>query len=564
MNAAPTVASPAVPEPGVTVAGLRDFSDRLSPMLVKELRQGMRSPVFVWGLIAMNLFLVMIVWLTIEAPASEDLNQAFFGAYCVLVCGLLPLRGANALNEELRGNTIDTLVLTRLSGWRITLGKWIAVAAQQLLTTVTVLPYLIVRYFAGGLNVPLEMAWLGIFLLLGLLSAAVLTGFSWVKYFLLRAGIMLGVTAAAGSFCAGVLEDMYDYHNSYIIDEMHERYGWTCFALALTAVLHVMFYALDIGAAQVAAVSENRTTRRRLIGLAAVGIYVALSWGAYRNSLAGGPHHREDSMVAVGCVLAILTSLVLILQSLLEKPANLAPVLQPFVKRGFAGRLAGRVLYPGWPSGVIFSLMLFLTALGIGAFTAWRAWENRYTGYGYSGYRSGAPFDLSDVSMNDWAVAICGFAVIPFTLPVPLVLYHWFFRRRLNWHLGTYALMLTLMASAQLLLIALAAGLTNADFLKIGVPIPTMSWAWLEYIARDDYYFNVRAAAGEPPDPNILNWTRPLLIVISLAVGAFWWIMAVWLSLRAFRETAAVERHLKLKPGAEQLTSGDGSEISTA
>ena len=26
-------------------------------MLVKELRQGMRSPLFVWGLITMNLFL---------------------------------------------------------------------------------------------------------------------------------------------------------------------------------------------------------------------------------------------------------------------------------------------------------------------------------------------------------------------------------------------------------------------------------------------------------------------------------------------------------------------------
>ena len=164
-------------------AGLPDFSERLSPMLVKELRQGMRSPLFVWGLIAMNLFLAGVVWLTMDDPDENMLHQAFFGGYCALVCGLLPLRAAGALHDELRGNTIDTLILTKLTGWRITLGKWVAVVAQQLLATVTVLPYLIVRYFAGGINIPMEVAWLGIFLLAGMGSAALLTGFSWIKYF---------------------------------------------------------------------------------------------------------------------------------------------------------------------------------------------------------------------------------------------------------------------------------------------------------------------------------------------------------------------------------------------
>ena len=102
-----------------------------------------------------------------EDPGENSLHQAFFGGYCALVCGLLPLRAAGALHDELRGNTIDTLILTRLTGWRITLGKWVAVVAQQLLATVTVLPYLIVRYFAGGIDVPMELAWLGIFLLAG-------------------------------------------------------------------------------------------------------------------------------------------------------------------------------------------------------------------------------------------------------------------------------------------------------------------------------------------------------------------------------------------------------------
>jgi hypothetical protein len=58
------------------------------------------------------------------------------------VCLLLPLRLSAALREEMGGNTMDTLVLTRLSGWRIVLGKWVATAALQVLMALTVLPYL--------------------------------------------------------------------------------------------------------------------------------------------------------------------------------------------------------------------------------------------------------------------------------------------------------------------------------------------------------------------------------------------------------------------------------------
>lgn len=532
----------------VTVRGLRDFSDRLSPMLVKELRQGMRSPVFVWGLIAMNLFLATVVWLTTEDAGSEELNQAFFGAYCIVVCGLLPLRGANALHEELRGNTIDTLVLTRLSGWRITLGKWIAVAAQQVLTSITVLPYLIVRYFAGGLNVPLEIAWLGIFLLLGLLSAAVLTGFSWVKYFLLRAGIMLGITAASGAFCVSVLEDMYGHRNRYIIDDIYRDVGWSFFGLAGVLALHVMFFALDIGASKVAAISENRSTRRRLVGLVAIAVYFGIGLWSYNSSGTAGSARDAEVMLGFGSALAIGTTLILIVQALLERPINLAPVLQPFARKGWLGRLAGRVLYPGWPAGVIFSLLLLLTGLGIGGWIVWSNWDPDPPLTGYRHYR----LSMAGFSMRDWTYVVCGLMVVPFTLPVPLVIYLWFFRKRLNWHFGTYVLMITLMVSVELLLLALASGMEEASWLKLGLPIPTMSWTWLAHLEPEyyDYYYRHGAymKAGEPPDPRILHWSRPAIIVISLAVGAFWWIMALLQALKAFRTTSAAERELMGKP----------------
>jgi hypothetical protein len=52
-------------------------------------------------------------------------------------------------------------------------------------------------------------------------------------------------------------------------------------------------------------------------------------------------------------------------QALCERPANFAPVLKPFVKRGRIGRLAGRLLYPGWHTGVFFGLLMSLAGAAL-------------------------------------------------------------------------------------------------------------------------------------------------------------------------------------------------------
>lgn len=547
MNAALPADIAVLPEPDPKVRGLKDFSDRLSPMLVKELRQGMRSPIFVWGLISMNLFLAMVVWLTMASPEERDLHRAFFGGYCFLVCVLLPLRGSNALHEELRGNTIDTLVLTHLSGWRITLGKWVAVAAQQVLASITVLPYLIVRYFAGGLNVPLELAWLGIFLLLGVGAAAVLTGLSWLKFFLLRAAVMLGMTAATGGFCISVLHEMYGYRNEYFIDELYAELGWKFFVIAGIAILHLMFFTLDLGAAQVAGMAENRSTRRRVVGLSVIAVYIALPLWSYRTLSSSMMSRSSEALLGMGTALAVGTGLLLILQSLLEKPVNLAPVLQPFIRKGWIGRLAGRFLYPGWATGVLFSGALLLSTVLVMGAAIWNAWEPvpEWAAASPSTYYSSPaarnPLNLADWPLREWSILVCGFLVVPFTLPVPLMLHRWLFRKRMNWHLGTYVLMLTLMAAVELVLVSLASGSESAFFLKLGTPIPSMSWAWLNSIRRTTYF---NQAGGAEVEGLVLEWEQSFIIGVTLAVGAFWWLMALVQSLKVLRETTAAEQEI--------------------
>ncbi|MDB6134589.1 MAG: hypothetical protein JWM59_2832 [Verrucomicrobiales bacterium] len=571
MATSPTAAVTVSHQPsGPGTAGLQDFSDRLSPMLVKELRQGLRSPLFVWGLMIMHLALVLVVWMMAgyESSPPEGLNRSFFLIYCGLVCGVLPLRAVNALHDELSGaSTIDTLVLTRMSGWRITLGKWAAIAAQQVLVALTVLPYFIVRYFMGGVNVALELAWMGVFLLLGLASSAVLTGFSWLKFFLLRAVVMLGVTVAVGSFCMKRVKELQgSTEDNFLVQVLREPGGCSLLALILTAVLHGMFFALDLGAARVGILAENRATRRRLVGLLVLGIHGGLyghaQWSLnriYSSATSYPGSHRYSSHYTHGAEifellakfslpLAGVTALLLMLQALLEKPVNLAPVLLPFARKGRMGRLAGRLLYPGWPSGAVFSATLLT---GVVAARGVAFWFDR---------ESGQPFgaqlipEFVNGNLRELNALIAGPGIFFFTLPIPLIMYQRFFRRTADWHLGSYSLMLMVLLAAQMLLASIAFAFERGELLKLGLPFPSMAPAWLGRMAPEDtgrIPIDLLLTLKNMPEPKLppayLYWSPQLILVLTVTTGIFWWIMALWLAVRAFRETSAEERQLLLE-----------------
>ncbi len=42
-----------------------------------------------------------------------------------------------------------------------------------------------------------------------------------------------------------------------------------------------------------------------------------------------------------------------------EQPRAIPSLYRPFARRGLLGRIAGRLFYPGWPAGVLFTLVTF-------------------------------------------------------------------------------------------------------------------------------------------------------------------------------------------------------------
>ena len=358
------------PPPADAIEALRDFSDRLSPIVVKELRQGLRQPAFVILFLFLQSVLALTVISALFSVSSGSLTARvnmgavvsgfFFGLFGLAVFVIQPIRALNALSSERRDSTIDLLLLTRLNSWRIVFGKWLSLVTQSALLLVGTLPYLMMRYFLGGMNIFAELTWLAVLFLLGAMVCAAGIGMSAVRSIILRvvfaiAGVItfLMMLQGFGLMIAFSGRTPFRFFGS----GMFSTADWFAFVgggLLLVAFLTHAF--LEFGATRIAPPAENRSTRKRIIAMAAMVVIPALF--AIPTTDGRFP-----------CYLALL----------LIAPIALVDALSENPRRVRHSGLW--MLRPGWPSGAVFGLvMLGLCALW-GVFLS--ATFTKSTGYGF-------------------------------------------------------------------------------------------------------------------------------------------------------------------------------------
>lgn len=320
-----------------------DFGDWLSPMLVKELRQGVRTRVFVLMFILLQVLLLVNISLSLlVASVQEDTSagSAFFWlTVSIPVLIILPLNALGALGQEIKANTLELTFLTRLTASRIILGKWFAIFSQALLLVCAVLPYLVLRYFIGGINVSNELEKLGVLLAL---SAVLIAGATGISSFPPRI-----VRAIAGAFCLvalffGISSLSYFFGGSAVLGntlDATQTIGLFACGLILLAIM------LEFGAGRIAPPAENHSATVRLLA------YGALAVAAIAHLL-----NRTTPLVTAQ---ALIVALGVCAVSICEKPRHIGSIFRPFAARGYAGRALGRLLYPGWPFGVLFTLTIF-------------------------------------------------------------------------------------------------------------------------------------------------------------------------------------------------------------
>lgn len=329
---------------------LSDFPDPLSPMLVKELRQGLRSRSFIAVFLTLQAVLGIIL-LTASAAATSDhagssISNIIFSFFSIAVLIIQPLRGIGALSSEVKGNTIDMMVLTRLSAWRIVTGKWSAIVSQSALILVTIIPYLILRYFFGGMNLLGEIVLLGLIFFTSATLTAITVGLSASASVILRS-----VLPVVGLPIGGYILMVFLTYQSGISElvefcALEKKESWIGLPLFLAGSTYIGFFFLSAGTSLIATYAENHSTLRRLISLVvASGAAVVCSMSSI-----------TDPYIAVGVFAVILAPIFAV--SLTEFAPLVSPAYQKFVKYGPLGKLAGLFLFPGWPSGVFFCVIL--------------------------------------------------------------------------------------------------------------------------------------------------------------------------------------------------------------
>lgn len=353
----------------MTLPMLTDFSDRFSPIVVKELRQGLRTRFFTSALIIFHaLIILLLVTVTFEAPV-EAVNGIFWGVAGLMLLAVLPLRGFSALHAEDADGTLDMLTLTSIASFRILYGKWAALYSQSLLVAGSILPYMVARYFFGGVEILREVVALVILSLGSGVITAALLAFSSLSSVLLRIFLALCVGAGAlplGFFTAFLVSASQadSLVREFFALDLWERCSIVGGILAL--VVYAVYYFLALGSSRIAPPSENHSTTKRLVALAVHGaLMVTGLLLCFLNS--------EPQVAMWAYIPLMILTLIVCMDVLTEEMPRYPTVVGAFVRHDRVGRLAGRLLYPGWASGVMFSAVLCGMAFSIMAAITWRS-----------------------------------------------------------------------------------------------------------------------------------------------------------------------------------------------
>lgn len=361
LSSAATAAAAPPPRPPDVIP--RDFPDRMSPILVKELRQGLRQPTFLIAYLCLQVLLCIVVLVAALGSSSGDYGRSgagsavsgfFFTLVGITLLAAQPLRALNSLASEIKMDTLDLLMLSRLSAWRITFGKWLALVSQSALLVVAVLPYLILRYYLGGMKLFPELFWLGYMFVLSACLTAVMVGFSASASMLLRGLVGTGYVVLLFMAMQGVgrmLTFGMSGMGSPGFSVPVTASDWKAWGAITLTLGYIGYYVLEMGATCIAPAAENRTTLKRLVGVLAL---ILVAWLA-----------PPVGVVRAACWLAIATFL--IIDAVSERPDFAPMVLQPFRRLGWFYRPARMLLLPGWPSGLLFAAVLCVATVAMAA-----------------------------------------------------------------------------------------------------------------------------------------------------------------------------------------------------
>ena len=319
------------------LSAARDFPDGLPPMVVKELRQGLRAKLFGETIAGFHLVLMVLMFPLLnygQEPEIAGIQRLLWWIFIGVLMLLLPLRGLSALIQERRENTLDTLLLTNLSAGRVVWGKWLAISSQIAVTAISLIPYTIMMYAAGGISLTGSLMALFRLGILAVSLTAAYVALSWNASWVSRAAPALILSWLALTQYAWPMVGTLTSGNASSMEFAVVR-----LLAEMVAAASLIYLILETTSARLAPRTEDHRTGPRLLGIVLPMI------------LAAGAGHQEWRGILCPGIFVFLTigSLTALTESWPRIPfLNSASIRD---SKSLPGGIAS-----GWPLGVAWAL----------------------------------------------------------------------------------------------------------------------------------------------------------------------------------------------------------------
>lgn len=344
------------------------LSDRLNPILVREVQQAMNGKTVVVAL-ALALLAIVLTGLGVASGGGgrrEDGWDAFTTGLRVLAPLLLlvvPVQAFLSMRQEVTAGTVEHLLLSRLTPGSIVRGKLAAATVEIVLFFSVFAPLLALTYLLRGVDVPTIAVTLALLLVYALGAAAfAVAGGALCRWQAFRAlplvvvslGLLFGaaiVTAGMEPLVAEIATDL-------------RRPGTPVREIAywfVPALLSMPFCAL-VASAALAHPYENRSTWFRVFAvLAFVGLTLWIAFDvSWRRVAPTGLGRIVPELAQAGAILTLPFWLFAVTEA-----DRFSPRVRTLVPRRRALALLATPFLPGGARGFLWTLLLAVGAVAL-------------------------------------------------------------------------------------------------------------------------------------------------------------------------------------------------------
>lgn len=255
--------------------------DRVSPIVVKEVRASLRSRVFrvIFPLVVAAAVGIAILTI-INLGHGDDMGRGVFGPVygwmCVTVLAIVPLTAFLSLGSEWDENTYDLLVISDLRPRQIIVGKLLSASIGTVLYFSAFAPVLVFAFLLRGIDIGGVLVLLGWTFLASLAASALALAASSLSRLRVARVLLLAIVVGIGFL--GVVFAVA-FAESYVLrgfgGSSRSQFAWTSIAV----VFALLCLGVTVACERIAHPDENHSTGPRLlVSITLAGFMAWLLW----------------------------------------------------------------------------------------------------------------------------------------------------------------------------------------------------------------------------------------------------------------------------------------------